>query len=204
MNEFEPTDPAVEEFSDIAAELRAGRPQLSSTELARVRTRAFGSTSAPQRLPRFAAVTSIALAVFAGGTGVTLGVAALAHGVNAADKQYGPDVPPPSPPDQGGVLGEHGSGHANHGGQPNHGGNDGLQSGGQEGIGGAGTSPLAEVQPAEQLASVDSGSLPFTGYLALPLLGLSLVMAGGGAWLLRRQRQPISAPQTSDASHERP
>jgi hypothetical protein len=47
-----------------------------------------------------------------------------------------------------------------------------------------------ETQPAEQVAAQgDSGSLPFTGFLAIPLLVGGVALVGTGAALRRRARE---------------
>ena len=73
--------------------------------------------------------------------------------------------------------------------------NEGTQQGGgnnlagQEQGGGGGGSPET-TQPAQQVAAQGgSGSLPFTGFVAIPLLVGGVALAGTGAVLRRRTRE---------------
>ena len=65
-------------------------------------------------------------------------------------------------------------------------GNEGGNLAGEEQGGGNG-GPAESTQPAEQVAAQgSSGSLPFTGFVAIPLLVGGAALAGTGAFLRRR------------------
>jgi hypothetical protein len=178
-------DPELQRIGD---QLRAGRPELPPLELDRVKTSVLARVAQPQRRRgvvagrRLAAVAAISLGVFAGTSGVTLGVVTLANPGSAADIEY---APPVHNPDQGGVLGEHGGGSRH----PNN--NTGPPSG-TLGENGGGHATLVGVQAGRQLASANAGSLPFTGYLAIPALAVGVLLTGFG--LLLRRRLGNTAP----------
>ena len=73
---------------------------------------------------------------------------------------------------------------------PNNNGNEGGNLAGEEQGGGGGGGGGGETQPAEQVAAQGgSGSLPFTGFVAIPLLVGGAALAGTGAVLRRRTRE---------------
>ena len=74
--------------------------------------------------------------------------------------------------------------------------NEGTQQGGGNNLagkeqgGGGGGNPDESTQPAQQVAAQGgSGSLPFTGFVAIPLLVGGVALAGTGAVLRRRTRE---------------
>lgn len=76
------------------------------------------------------------------------------------------------------------AGVAQYGNNNNGNGNEGGNLAGEEQGGGGNT------QPAEQVAAQGgSGSLPFTGFVAIPLLIGGVALAGTGAVLRRRTRE---------------
>lgn len=62
----------------------------------------------------------------------------------------------------------------------------------QGGVAGEGVNASAPDQSARQIASTEAQGLPFTGYAAIPLLGLGLVLLVSGAVLRRRSGQTLS------------
>ena len=196
MNEPPPSESQDAELQAVGERLRAHRPQLSPLELDRVKTgvlaRTNGGRGGRRGAMRVVALSAVAVGVLAGGTGVTLGLSTLVQKGSAAAVQYQP-VPPPAPPqppppepvpppDDGGVGNEGGSG------------NDGDDGGGVRGISGGGNrdaNDSGRVQPQAQIAAVGGDdSLPFTGYLVIPALGIGLLLTGAGALMLRRHPRP--------------
>lgn len=168
------------ELVGIARDLRAERPELSATEAKRikaeVRRRIAPTQSSTPFLKgnpmkaRLTIVLALALGVFASASAVTLGVTALSSSDSAAISQYGD-----CKSDQcGGTLGESGGGSAPAGTS-------------DQGVGPSNGAGQASVNPTAQLAasSADSG-LPFTGFVAIPLLLVGLALLGGGVVLGRR------------------
>ncbi len=190
------SDDLPADFLETARALEHNRPSLTDIELADIKLRAAGP--APTRTARrsrgFArsrlAITAMLTAgVLASGGGAALGVSALSTDLTASSAQYG--TPPPtgavagtSGPG-GGVAGETASGGsgpsevlgapAGNGSAPSSG------TGGNSGVAGASTAGTAAIaQAPRQLAASSADELPFTGYVAIPmlLLGLALLTVG--------------------------
>jgi hypothetical protein len=73
-------------------------------------------------------------------------------------------------------------------------GGSGSRGPGGDGDGSAASDPdgsaaIPELKSSAQIATGGSGELPFTGYLAIPALALSLILASTGAVILRRVRR---------------
>jgi hypothetical protein len=210
-------DPA--EFHDIEETLRANRPETSPLELDRIKLQAI--RQAAQGRPSFVArqkgafmksrlamMLVIAAGFMLSTTGAGLAISASSSSGSAAGSQYTPS----------GVE-QHG-GHKNEGqgvkGAATEGGNKcsdkgSNSSGSNAGGGNSGanskcnnTQPAeaesapAEVEvapvPAEQQAVVSSGSsLPFTGFVAIPLLIIGVLMVVGGAMLRLKSRKQHTA-----------
>jgi hypothetical protein len=142
-------------------------------------------------------------------TGATLAISGSSGSGSAASTQYQPP----------GSEGEHNGGnhHPEHGvkgahensGKCTEGGNNGGGGGGNGGNSGANNgsgngcntlAPTAEVEvapaAAEQTAVVSSGSsLPFTGFVAIPLLIIGLALIVGGAVLgIKSRKDPVARP----------
>jgi hypothetical protein len=208
------------EFHDIEETLRANRPETSPLELDRIKLQAI--RQAAQGRPSFVArqkgafmksrlamMLVIAAGFMLSTTGAGLAISGSSSSGSAAGSQYTP----------AGVE-EHG-GHQNEGqgvkGAATHGGSKCSENGsGSNGAGGnsgananangkcnntqpaeAETAP-AEVEvapvPAEQQAVVSSGSsLPFTGFVAIPLLIIGVLMVVGGAMLRFKSRKQHTA-----------
>lgn len=191
-----PTIPS--ELSGVDARLRR-RPELDEDSLALVaaRARSRARTSAltdsykePSLRSRLAIVLTLALGFGLSTTGVGLAVSGIASdGVDAAAQQYGgktptqpdtgPTLTPTAPPvDQPPVTQPEGP--------TTDGEDDGPVVRGETDEGGEGAAPTQE---ARQLGAEVSGeSLPFTGFAAIPVLLLGLVLLATGFVL--RGRKP--------------
>jgi hypothetical protein len=152
------------ELQPIADRLRAERPTLSALELDDVKQRARAAATRPTTTKRgfmrsrLAILLMLVLGLTFSTTGAGLAISGFADGDGqAAATQYDTDD------DGGGVLPDSDEGDDNGGGvAPD-------------------TSDEADVQPARQFESAaNGGSLPFTGFAAIPvlLLGLGLLSAG--------------------------
>jgi hypothetical protein len=201
------------EFHDIEETLRANRPETSPLELDRIKLQAI--RQADQGRPSFVArqkgafmksrlamMLVIAAGFMLSTTGAGLAISGSSSSGSAAESQYTP----------AGVE-EHSGNHSeNQGvkGAATKGGNDCSGNGSNGGGGNSGangsncnepaeTEPApAEVEvapvPAEQQAVVSSGSsLPFTGFVAIPLLIIGVLMVVGGAMLRFKSRKQHTA-----------
>jgi hypothetical protein len=156
------------------------KPTLTALELDAAKTRIL--RSAPQRSPgllarkkgnfmksRVALVAVLALGVFMSGTGATLAVSGFANTGSASTAQYGPENNKPHHHQV--VEAAHGEGETCNSG-----------SGSSSGTGETCVEPApAATQAVQQVAATSSGSsLPFTGFVAVPVLivGLGLLAAG--------------------------
>lgn len=160
------------EFSDVEVRLRENRPELTALELDAIKRRTI--TSAQRKPPslftrkkgilmksRLAVTTVLALGLLMSGTGATLAVSGLSDSGSAGSAQYPNNN---SVPDS--VLGTQDEGSAG----------DTSPTAGD-------TSP---VQATRQVSSGDDGSLPFTGFLAIPVLIGGVGMLGAGIAMRRR------------------
>jgi hypothetical protein len=197
------------ELHDIEETLRANRPETSPLELDRIKLQAIrqASQGRPSFLARqkgafmksrLAMMLVIAAGFMLSTTGAGLAISGSSSSGSAAESQYvptGTETNHHQQPGQG-VKGANESG-----------GNNGCKSAGG-GNGGNGKDcdqpenntlqPTAEVEvapiPAEQQAVVSNGSsLPFTGFVAIPLLiiGLALIV-GGSALRLKSRKRPVA------------
>ena len=192
------------EFQDIEETLRANRPETSPLELDRIKLQAI--RQAAQGRPSFVArqkgafmksrlamMLVIAAGFMLSTTGAGLAISASSSSGSAAESQYTP-------------AGEHSGHHSeNQGvkGAANKGGNECSENGtgsngGNSGANGSNCNEPAEVEvapaPAEQQAVVSSGSsLPFTGFVAIPLLIIGVLMVVGGAMLRFKSRKQHTA-----------
>ncbi len=156
--------------------LRDNRPSLTPLELDRAKTRARRSAGEPSsrvRWQRFASTRGAVVAVLAAGTlmstgGTAIAVSGLGLSSVASTAQYGG---PGTTDNTGTPTGNTGSGPS------------------------SAVSPAQAVSPAEQAAQpavTTSGKLPFTGFMAIPVLlvGLLLIALGlAGRRVARRSSQ---------------
>jgi len=168
-------DPA--ELTPIEQRLRAERATATPVELDALKLRAMRQAApAAPRLrkgvwmkSRLALTLMIVLGLMMSTTGAGLAISGSSDSGSAAQGQYGKDD------DDGGP-------------------NDNLAGTVQGGDGGggdvAGTAPAADTQPTEQVAVAtdDGGSLPFTGFVTIPLIVGGVALLSGGALLRWRAR----------------
>jgi hypothetical protein len=156
------------EFDDVIRLLHENRPEATELELDQIKQRVRRRTAQrPSRRrqamkSRLAILSMLVLGMVFSTAGAGLAVQGLAQN-DASVAQYGPDQEEPP----GGVLGEEESG----------GGGGATEGAGDEDA----------VQPARQVAAGSAGNeLPFTGFLAIPVLigGVALLSTG---LVLRRQ-----------------
>jgi hypothetical protein len=174
------------ELADVGERLRAQRVEATALELdeLKLRARRQAAPAAPQPFTKGSFVGSrvfltllVVLGMMMSTTGATLAITGGSGSENAGVAQYGDDD---DDDDGGGDLG---------------GQQQGPGGGGDQGAGDEGGEPGAEgpteagAQPAEQVsAQSGDGSLPFTGFLAIPLLIGGVALVGTGAVLRRRAR----------------
>jgi hypothetical protein len=173
MNHHDDSQP--DDLQAVISQLREHRPEATALELDAVKRRVrarVGTTPAGRRArsssflkSRLAILSMLVAGMLLSTTGAGLAISGV--GTDAATSQY-----TTSTPNSGNVLGESNSGGGNTAGQ------------GDQGVAGE---SAGSVQPARQVeAGAGSGSLPFTGFLAIPVLlgGVALLSAG---LILRRR-----------------
>jgi hypothetical protein len=155
----------------VERRLSDAKPALSALELDAAKVRIMHPT--PQRQPgllarkrgsfmksRVALVAVLALGVFMSGTGATLAVSGFANTGSASSTQYAPSNT------------NHPKGHHV------------VEAASEE------TAPAVETQAVRQVAATSSGgSLPFTGFLAVPVLIVGLGLLGAGVFMRMRVRR---------------
>jgi hypothetical protein len=154
----------MDEYDDIIRLLRDERPQASELELDQIKQRVRRRTAQPTSRrseamkSRLAILSMLVLGMLFSTTGAGLAVQSLTQD-DASVSQYEPEEEQPA----GDVLGED------------------EESGD---VGGAGSDDV--VQPSRQVEAGGNGELPFTGFLAIPVLigGVALLTTG---LVLRRQ-----------------
>lgn len=157
------------EFDDVIRLLRENRPEATELELDQIKQRVRRRAARPSRRSqdmksRLAILSMLVLGMVLSTTGAGLAVQGLTSD-DASVAQYGPDEEQPP----GGVLGED---------------EDADSSGGGDQGDVAGEDDTS-VQPARQVEA-GSGELPFTGFLALPVLIGGVALLTGGLVLRRR------------------
>jgi hypothetical protein len=194
------------ELHDIEDTLRANRHEASPLELDRIKLQAI--RQAAQGRPSFVArqkgafmksrlamMLVIAAGFMLSTTGAGLAISGSSSSGSAAESQY----TPAGVEEQGGHHSENQGvkGAATKGGNDCSG-NGSNAGGGNSGANGSNCNEPAEVEvapvPAEQQAVVSSGSsLPFTGFVAIPLLIIGVLMVVGGAMLRLKSRKHHTA-----------
>jgi hypothetical protein len=178
-----PDDLHPDELQSVVDQLRAHRPEATALELDAVKQRVRSRTGAGRRArsaslmkSRLAILTTLVAGLLLSTTGAGLAVTSLHSSTNgsAAEVQYPtPTNTPGSKHSPGSVLGENNSN------QP---GGTAGENGGANGVGGADTG----LQPTRQAENGAGGNLPFTGYLAIPVLLGGVALLTGGLVLRRR------------------
>lgn len=181
-------------FEDLEDRLRTARPQLSALELdaiklntmrRAVRRPAHSSKGSFMRA-RMTILATLVVGMMMMGTGGALAVSGLSAGTSASHGQYGPV----SGGGQGGVLGRQTDSCSNPSGSGSGSGNSGSSTGSGERCGG-GTGTVAAVQTNRQTSS-GGKSLPFTGFLAIPVLLIGMALLGTGFVMRRKTRDDLS------------
>ena len=187
MSHTEPNLPP--DLLEVAETLETRGPRMTEPELARVRRTVLQRTTARTRRPaaftrsRLAIVSMLSLGALMSSGGAALGVSALSTDLSARAAQYGTSGqagsgtinPPPvlAPPTATGSGDE---------------GTDTAAPPSTEAL----VSPAATQTP-RQLAAGEADELPFTGYLAIPLLLLGLALFVAGFALRRGVRSSAAA-----------
>jgi hypothetical protein len=146
------------EFDDVIRLLRDNRPEATELELDQIKQRIRRSAAQPPRRSqdmksRLAILLMLVLGMVFSTTGVGLAIQNLTS--DASIRQYGEDTPP------GEVLGEE---------------DEGNLAGEED----EGNLAGEDVQEPRQVETGAAGELPFSGFLALPVLlgGVALLSAG--------------------------
>lgn len=164
------------ELHEVEQRLRDDRPALTALELDAIKLRTMTSATRGSKSlfakkkgtfmkSRVAVLLVLVLGVFMSSTGATLAVSGLSSSGSASTAQY------PEPDQHSNTLGTQES-------------NSNGPSGTTEAVQ---TAP-AETQAVRQVASTSSGSLPFTGFLAIPVLIVGVGLLGAGVAMRLRLR----------------
>lgn len=183
------------ELEGVAARLRQERATATPFELDRIKLQAMRQVERPRpsfyarqrgmlMKSRLALILVVAAGFTLSTTGATLAITGSSSSGNAAQSQYqgvsganegGGETNGQS---EGGVKGK------------SEGGTNGQSEGGVKGKslgGGNSTEPVSQTSGAEQVAVTgDSGSLPFTGFLAISLLIVGVGLLSFGAIMYRK------------------
>jgi hypothetical protein len=164
------------ELREVESRLREYRPTLTALEFDAIKLRTLATTrKSPSPFAirrsafmksRFAIVLVVALGVFMSGSGASLAVSSLANSGSASSAQYAGGKGHNS------VLGDN-------------------ESGANEPAETETVTPEVEteaVQPLRQVATSSSGTLPFTGFLAIPVLIIGVGLLGAGVMMRVRMR----------------
>jgi|GEM_PF-2511418 len=180
------------ELKATADALRAARPQASPLELDRIKLQAIRQAERSRTglyakkgtfmKSRLALTVLLVAGFMLSTTGATLAVSGSSGSGSAASNQYVPSG-----------TGNEGNSGGNH---PEHHTKGAQENGGNEPSNTLEPAPEVEVAPAaaEQTAVVSSGSsLPFTGFVAIPLLVIGLGLIVGGAVLgIKSRKDPVA------------
>jgi hypothetical protein len=180
-------DSRTHEETALDRRMRAERPAMTSLQRDALRQRVLSTAGRPARptgvkgfvmRSRLALASVLALGLLFSGTGATLALQGPSGSGSAGVNQYG------SPSGESEVLGTFGEDSQNSSGgsgNSDSSGSDTSTSGGKDVAGAEGT-----VDAPRQLAAEDVSGLPFTGYAAIPILLIGLVLLASGLTLRRR------------------
>jgi hypothetical protein len=188
-----------DDFRDVERRLTDSRPAMTALELDAAKVRVMKSAHEQPGMfarkkgsfmkSRVALVAVLALGVFMSGTGATLAVSGFANNGSASSAQY-PNENPNKPHHI--VEGKNSSG-SECTGDTGNGGNSGAGGNGSKNCNEPETQPVeaeVETQAVEQAAVTgSSSSLPFTGFVAIPVLIIGLGLLGAGVAMRVRTRR---------------
>lgn len=136
---------------------------------------------------RLAIIALLATGALMSTSGAALGISALSTDLTASSAQYGTPAAPTA--GAGDVLAGGGAGGPQDDGAGAGGPQDDGAGAGRGGVAGAQESGgVAGAQAPRQIAASQGGELPFTGYAAIPLLLVGLLLLGSGLVLRRGTR----------------
>ena len=159
------------ELHMVEARLRDERPHLDALELDRVKLRAMSAERSTQKGPlmksRLAITMMLVLGLFMSTTGAGLAITGGTVSQNSGQESTGGE--------EGLTLGQEGT--------PDQGNGPAGATQGEDQVLGQGS---GDTSPAEQVAATGDEGLPFTGFLAIPLMIGGVALLGGGLALRRR------------------
>jgi hypothetical protein len=132
---------------------------------------------------RLALISVLALGVFMSGTGATLAVSGISSSGSASSAQY-----PPEEHEKEEHLCENGSGSGNGSESGSNGSGCNHESEHCGPVSSGGNGEACETQEVRQVESSSGGSLPFTGFLAIPVLIVGVGLLGAGVAMRMRMR----------------
>jgi hypothetical protein len=199
MSHMEPGLPS--ELAEVAETLETDGPRMTEPEFARVRRTVLQRTTSRRRTvftrSRLAITSMLTVGALMSTGGVALGVSALSTDLTARAAQYGAPTSTltPTTTPTAGTLGASSN---SDGTSPTAGSGDATTEPTPP-VGGVAAAEDSDVAPAQaqaqapaQLKAVAGGELPFTGYLAIPLLLAGLVMLAAGLVLRRSGRSTVA------------
>jgi len=193
MSHMEPGLPS--ELAEVAETLETDGPRMTEPEFARVRRTVLQRTTSRRRTvftrSRLAITSMLTVGALMSTGGVALGVSALSTDLTARSAQYGAPTSTATP-----TAGTLGASSNSDGTSPTAGSGDATTEPTPP-VGGVAAAEDSDVAPAQaqapaQLKAVAGGELPFTGYLAIPLLLAGLVMLAAGLVLRRSGRSTVA------------
>ena len=187
------------ELAEVAETLETDGPRMTEPEFARVRRTVLQRTTSRRRTvftrSRLAITSMLTVGALMSTGGVALGVSALSTDLTARAAQYGAPTSTltPTTTPTAGTLGASSN---SDGTSPTAGSGDATTEPTPP-VGGVAAAEDSDVAPAQaqapaQLKAVAGGELPFTGYLAIPLLLAGLVMLAAGLVLRRSGRSTVA------------
>ena len=183
------------ELAEVAETLETDGPRMTEPEFARVRRTVLQRTTSRRRTvftrSRLAITSMLTVGALMSTGGVALGVSALSTDLTARAAQYGAPTSTATP-----TAGTLGASSNSDGTSPTAGSGDATTEPTPP-VGGVAAAEDSDVAPAQaqapaQLKAVAGGELPFTGYLAIPLLLAGLVMLAAGLVLRRSGRSTVA------------